>query len=188
MSFAPEQVEAPARDAVLFRSSPARSFATLFAALLIAYLLASPAVAWFARETGDPWWVIALQAIAVAAGAAGLYTVSARAALPTWVRVSEVGLELAAQDSDPILLEWQDVSAVVIRRVGLRTVLEVVPGDMDTVHPVQDAADGAPALTDTPRGQAFTADLSQVWPNPKALRRELEHWMLVKKNQPVRRF
>ena len=188
MSFAPEQVEAPARDAVLFRSSPVRTFVLIFAALMVAYLVVSPFVAHFARGTGEPWWITALQAAAVAVGAAGVYTISARAALPTWVRVSEAGVELAAQDSDPVLLEWKDVTAVVIRRDGLRTVMEVVPGDLDTVHPVQDAHDEGPALTDTPRGPAFTADLSQLWPSPRALRRELEHWMLVKKNQPVRRF
>ncbi|MEU4562131.1 hypothetical protein AB0F72_27420 [Actinoplanes sp. NPDC023936] len=188
MSFAPEEVEAPARDAVLFRSAPVRAFLMVFAALLVAYLVVSPVVARFARDTGEPWWVTAVQAAAVAAGAAGVYTLSARGSLQTWVRVSEAGLELAAQDSDPILLEWRDVAAVVIRRAGLRTVLEVVPADLDTVHPVQDAADGAPPLTDTPRGPAFTADLSQLWPTSRALRRELEHWMRVKKNQPVRRF
>ncbi|BBH64732.1 hypothetical protein ACTI_14170 [Actinoplanes sp. OR16] len=187
MSFAPEQVEAPARDAVLFRSSPARMFLMVFAALMAAYLVASPLVARFARGSGDPWWVTALQAAAVAAGAAGLYTISARASLPTWVRVSAAGIELAAQDSDPILLEWKDVAAVVIKRDGLRTVMHVVPGDLDTVHPVQDAHDEGPALVDTPRGPAFTADLSQLWPSPRALRREMEHWMLLKKNQPVRR-
>lgn len=188
MSFAPEEVQAPARDAVLFRSSPGRTFMMVFAALIVAYLVASPVVAWLARDAGEPWWVTALQAVAVAAGAAGIYTVSARAALPTWVRVSEAGLELAAQDSDPVLLEWRDVAAVVIRRDGLRTVLEVVPGDLDTVHPVQDSADGGPTLADTPRGPAFTADLTQLWPGSRALRRELDHWMHVKNNRPVRRF
>jgi hypothetical protein len=188
MSFAPEEVEAPGREAVLFRSSPARTFGMVFAALMIAYLAASPLVAYFARGTGESWWITALQAVAVAVGAAGLYTISARAALPTWVRVSDAGLELAAQDSDPVLLEWQDVSAVVIRRAGLRVLLEVVPGDLDTAHPVQDAADEGPALTDTPRGPAFTADLTQLWPGSRALRKEIEHWMLAKKNQPVRRF
>ncbi|WP_229075673.1 hypothetical protein [Actinoplanes sp. DH11] len=188
MSFAPEEVQAPARDAVLFRSSPARTFLMLFAALMVAYLVVSPVLAWLLRDAGDPWWVTTLQAVAVGAGAAGIYTVSARAALPTWVRVSEAGVELAAQDSDPVLVEWKDVAAVVIRRAGLRTILEVVPGDLDTVHQVQDTADGGPALTDTARGPAFTADLTQLWPSSRALRRELDHWMLVKKNQPVRRF
>jgi hypothetical protein len=188
MSFAPEQVAAPARDAVLFRSSPARTFGMVFAALIVAYLVASPAVAYFARDTGEPWWATALQAAAVAAGAAGIYTISARAALPTWVRMSDAGLELAAQDSEPVLIEWPDISAVVVRRTGLRIVLEVVPADLDTVHPVQDAENEGPALVDTPRGPAFTADLTQIWPGSRALRKELEHWMLVKKNQPVRRY
>lgn len=173
MSIAPEEVRAPARDAVLFRSSPARTFVMVFAVLMAAYLAVSPVIGWIAGDTGDPWWVIAVQAVLVGAGVAGAYAVSARAALPTWVRVSSGGLELASQDSDPILLDWADVSAVVIHREGLRTVLEVVPADLDSVHPVQEGATGGPALTDTPRGPAFTADLTQIWPSPRALRHEI---------------
>ena len=175
MSFAPEQVQAPARDAVLFRSSPARTFLLLFAALMLAYLAVSPITALIVGGAGDPWWVVALQAAAIGAAFAGVYAVSSRAALPTWVRISDGGLELAAQDSDPVLLEWPDIAAVVIRRQGLRTVLEVVPADMDSVHPVQDQSAGGPALTDTPRGPAFTADLTQIWPSPRVLRREIAH-------------
>ncbi|MBG0561670.1 hypothetical protein [Actinoplanes aureus] len=177
MSIAPEQVEAPARDAVLFRSSPARTFIMVFAALMVAYLAVSPIVGWIAGDSGDPWWVTALQAVVIGATVAGAYALSARAALPTWVRVSAGGLELAAQDSDPILLAWPDVAAVVIRRDGLRTVLEVVPADLDSVHPVQDADHGEPLLVDTARGPAFTADLTQIWPSPRALRRELDRRM-----------
>ena len=70
-----------------------------------------------------------------------------------------------------------DVAAVVIRRDGLRTVLEVVPADLDSVHPVQGADHGDPLLVDTARGPAFTADLTQIWPGPQALRRELDRRM-----------
>ncbi|MEV6345807.1 hypothetical protein [Actinoplanes sp. NPDC051851] len=177
MPIAPEQVEAPARDATLFRSSPGRTFATVFAVLMLTYLVVSPAVSLIARDSGDPWWATTLQAVFVGAGCAGFYALSARAALTTWVRVSSGGLELAAQGSDPILLAWPDVAAVVVRRAGLRTVLEVVPVDMDTVHPVQGAGAGWPAQTETPRGPAFVADLSQIWPSPRALRRELARRM-----------
>jgi hypothetical protein len=121
--------------------------------------------------------VTALQAVLVGAAVAGAYAVSARAALPTWVRVSSGGLELAAQDSDPILLDWADIAAVVIRRDGLRTVLDVVPADLDSVHPVQEGEAGGPALADTPRGPAFTADLTQIWPSPRALRREINRYL-----------
>ena len=174
MSIAPEEVRAPARDAVLFRSSPARTFAMVFAVLTVAYLAVSPVIARVAGDTGDPWWVTVLQAVVVGAGAAGAYAVSARAALTTWVRVSSGGLELAAQDSDPVLLDWADIAAVVIRRDGLRTVLEVVPADLDSVHPVQEGDTGGPALADTARGPAFTADLTQIWPSPRALGREVD--------------
>ncbi|MEV0897638.1 hypothetical protein [Actinoplanes sp. NPDC049802] len=177
MSLAPEEVRAPARDAVLFRSSPARTFVMVFAVLMVAYLAVSPAVDWIAGDTGDPWWVTVLQAVLIGAGVAGAYSVSARAALPTWVRVSSGGLELAAQESDPVLLDWADIAAVVIRRDGLRTVLEVVPADLDSVHPVQEGDTGGPALADTPRGPAFTADLTQIWPGPRALRREIARRM-----------
>ncbi|GAA4930933.1 hypothetical protein [Actinoplanes utahensis] len=174
MSIAPEQVRAPARDAVLFRSSPARTFVTVFAVLMVAYLAVSPLIGWVAGGSGDPWWVIAAQAALVGAGVAGAYALSARAALPTWVRVSSGGLELASQDSDPILLDWSDIVTVLVRRDGLRTVLEVVPGDLDSVHPVQEGDSGGPAMADTPRGPAFIADLTQIWPSPRALMREID--------------
>lgn len=174
MSIAPEEVRAPARDAMLFRSSPARTFVLVFGVLMVAYLAVSPVVGWIAGDSGDPWWVMVLQAVLIGAGVAGAYAVSARAALPTWVRVSSGGLELAAQGSDPILLDWADVAAVTVRREGLRTVLVVVPADLDSVHPVQEGDSGGPALTDTPRGPAFTADLTQIWPSPLALRRAID--------------
>ena len=173
MSIAPEQVEAPARDAVLFRSSPARTFVTVYVVLLLSYLLVSPLVGLVAGGTGDPWWVTALEAAVIGAVAAGGYALSGRGALTTWIRVSSGGLELAAQGSDPILLDWADVAAVEVRRDGLRTVLDVVPVDLDSVHPVQGPHAGWPTMTDTPDGTAFTADLSRLWPSPRALRREL---------------
>lgn len=173
MPIAPEEVRAPAPDAVLFRSSPTRTFVMVFAVLMVAYLVVSPVVGWIAGDTGDPWWVTSLQAVLVGGAVAGVYALSARAALTTWVRVSSGGLELAAQASDPVLLNWSDIAAVAIRRDGLRTVLEVVPADLDSVHPVQEGAAGGPAMTDTPCGPAFTADLTQIWPSPRALRREV---------------
>jgi hypothetical protein len=173
MSIAPEQVEAPARDAVLFRSSPLRTFAALFVILLLSYVAVSPVVALIVGSDGDPWWSTALQAVVIAGLVAGGYAFSTRAALTTWVRVSAGGLELAAQGSDPILLAWEDVAGVVVRRVGLRTVLDVTPVDMDAVHPVQGEGPGWPTLTETENGVSFTADLSEVWPGPRRLRREL---------------
>jgi hypothetical protein len=173
MSVAPEQVQAPAGDAVLFRSSPTRSGAVLFAVLVATYL----AVAALGNLVlGDPvgsWWLTLLQAVLLGAGVAALYLVTAGSTLATWVRVSDGGLEVAAQGSDPVLLAWPDVAGVVIRRSGFRTVLEVTPADLDRVHPVQDESAGWPPLAETPAGPAFTADLTQVWPGPRALRREL---------------
>jgi hypothetical protein len=89
------------------------------------------------------------------------------------VRVSAGGLELAVQGSDPVLLAWDDIATVLVRRAGLRTVLDVTPVDLDTVHPVQDEGSGWPALHDTSEGATFTADRTPVWPGPRALRREL---------------
>jgi hypothetical protein len=177
MSIAPEQVEAPAGDAVLFRSSPARTFAALFAILWLTYLAVSPLTALILGSDGDTWWSTLLQATVIGAVIAGAYAFSARAALTTWVRVSAGGLELAAQGSDPILLAWPDIARVVVRRAGFRTVLEVTPLDLDRVHPVTGEGPGWPALTDTTTGTAFTADLTQVWPGPRALRRELSRRM-----------
>ena len=177
MSIAPEQVEAPAADAVLFRSSPWRTFATVFALLMISFGAVSPFAVLLAGGTGNPWWQTGLQAAAISAVAAGLYAWSTRGALKTWIRLSSGGLEVAAQDSDPILLAWPDIAGVVVRRQGIRAILEVTPVDLDRVHPVQGEGPGGPAMTETAAGPAFTADLTEVWPGPRALRRELAKHM-----------
>jgi hypothetical protein len=173
MSIAPEQVQAPATDAVLFRSSPARTFGVLFVVLLVTYLASVPIVNLILGGSTDSWWSTLAQAVVISALAAGAYAVSSRATLTTWVRVSAGGLELAAQGSDPVLLAWEDIASVAVRRAGLRSVLDVTPVDLDTVHPVQSDGPGGPALRDTPAGATFTADLTQLWPGPRALRREL---------------
>jgi len=173
MSIAPEQVEAPATDVVLFRSSPWRTFVAVFLLLMVSFGAVSPIVALVAGGTGNPWWHTALEAGTIGVLAAGGYAYSTRGALKTWIRCSSGGLELAAQCSDPILLDWDDIATVMVRRSGLRTLLEVTPIDMDRVHPVQGEGPGGPAMTETASGPAFTADLSEVWPGPRALRREL---------------
>ena len=177
MSIAPEQVEAPARDAVLFQSSPLRTFVAVFLLLMLSFTAVSPITALLIGGTGNPWWHTALEAGAIGALAAGGYAWSIRGALTTWVRASSGGLELAAQGSDPILLAWPDIAAVVVRQSGIRTLLEVTPVDLDRVHPVQDEGPGGPAMTETPAGPAFSADLSEIWPGPRALRRELARRM-----------
>ncbi|WP_130509183.1 hypothetical protein [Krasilnikovia cinnamomea] len=174
MATEPEQVEAPARDAVLFRSSPARTFVTLFAALTLTYVVAALVLDAVAGGDRDPWWSTLAQGAVIAVLVAGGYTVCARAALTTWVRISAGGMELAAQGSDPVLLAWDDIAAVSVRRSGLRTVLDVTPVDLDRVHPVAGEGPGGPTLRDGPEGATFTADLTQVWPGPRALRRELD--------------
>lgn len=177
MSIPPDEVEAPADDAVLFRSSPWRTFAVLSGTLLVAYVLVSPLVALLMGAPEDPWWSTLAQGAVVGALVAGGYALSSRSALSTWVRASSGGLELAAQGSDPVLLAWPDIDHVVVRRDGLRTLLDVTPVDLDRVHPVSDSDEGWPAIRDDdadPLGRpAFTADLTQVWPGPRALRREL---------------
>ena len=181
--IAPEQVQAPARDAVLFRSSPVRSFLVIFVLLMLSFALVSPFVALLGDGDGDgdgagrPWWHTGLQAAAIAALAAGAYAYSTRGSLTTWVRISSGGLELAAQDSDPILLAWTDIQHVTVRREAFKNVLEVTPVDFDRVHPVQGEEVGPPALAETPDGQSFTADLSEVWPGPRRLRRELAKYL-----------
>lgn len=176
MSTPPEEVAAPAGDAVLFRSSPLRTFAAVLVIVAAAYLLVTPLVNRLVGGDGD------LLATAVQAGIAGVlvgggFALSARSSLPTWVRVSAAGLELAAQGSDPVLLAWPDIRGVVVRRTLTRTVLEVTPVDLDRVHPVDGEGPGWPTMTDTDAGAAFTADLTQVWPGPRALRRELARRM-----------
>jgi hypothetical protein len=173
MSITPEEVAAPADDAVVFRSAPVRTFAAMLAVVVVAYLAVSPLVTVLLDGAGDPWWVTLLQAVVIGVLFAGTVTLSARSSLTTWVRVSRAGLELAAQGSDPVLLAWPDIRHVVVRRAGLRTVLEVTPVDLDRVHPVDAEGPGWPAMTETADGTAFTADLTQIWPGPRALRREL---------------
>jgi hypothetical protein len=181
MSIPPEEVEAPAGDAVLFRSSRWRTFALTAAVLLAAYAAVSPLVALVLGAPDDPWWWTLGQGAVLAAAGAGAYALSARSALSTWVRASAGGLELAAQGSDPVLLAWPDIDHLVVRRDGLRTVLDVTPVDLDRVHPVSAPDEGWPAIRDDdadPLGRpAFTADLTQVWPGPRALRRELARRM-----------
>ena len=181
MSIPPEEVEAPADDAILFRSSPWRTFSLMFAVLLIVYGAVSPLVTLILGAEGDPWWSTLLQGAVIGAAMSGLYVISARSALSTWVRASSGGLEPAAQGSDPVLLAWPDIDHVVVRRDGLRTVLDVTPVDLDRVHPVSEEDEGWPTIRDDeedPQGRpAFTADLTQVWPGPRALRRELARRM-----------
>jgi hypothetical protein len=175
MSTPPEQVQAPAGHAVLFRSSPLRTGTVLFAVLAVTYLAVAALGDLVLGDPEEPWWSTLLQATIVSATVAAVYLVTARSTLATWIRVSDGGLEMAAQGSDPVLLAWSDVAEAAVRRSGLRTVLEVVPVDLDRVHPVQDEGEGWPPLAETPAGPAFTADLTQVWPGPRALRRELSH-------------
>jgi hypothetical protein len=103
MSIPPDEVAAPADDAVLFRSSPWRTFALLSGTLLVAYVIVSPLVALFLGAPDDPWWSTLGQGAVVAVVVAGGYAVTSRSALSTWVRASSGGLELAAQGSDPVL-------------------------------------------------------------------------------------
>jgi hypothetical protein len=181
MSIPPDEVEPPAGDAVLFRASPWRTFATLAGTLLLAYVLVSPLVILILDAPPEPWWSVLAQGAVVAVVVAGAYALTSRSALNTWVRASSGGLELAAQGSDPVLLAWPDIDHVVVRRDGLRTVLDVTPVDLDRVHPVSEEDEGWPAIRDDetdPLGRpAFTADLTQVWPGPRALRRELARRM-----------
>ena len=170
MSVAPEDVTAPADDTILFRSSPARTFAAMLVVIMVAYLAVSPLVRMVLADADDPWWLTLLQGGVIGVLVAGALAFSARSSLSTWVRVSSAGLELAAQGSDPVWLAWADIQHVVVRRVGARTVLEVTPVDLDSVHAVEGEQAGGPAMD----GTAFTADLSQLWPGPRKLRRELE--------------
>jgi hypothetical protein len=174
MSIPPEEVEAPAADAVLFRASPWRTFGVLFGVLLVAYVAVSPVVALLLGAPGDEWWSTLVQGTVIGLVTAGAYALTARSARRTWIRASAGGLELAAEGSDPVLLAWQDIDHVTVRRDGFRTVLDVTPVDLDRVHPISEEDEGWPVLHDEPDGSpAFTADLSQVWPGPRAIRREL---------------
>jgi hypothetical protein len=173
MSMAPEQVEAPAGHAVLFRSSPLRTFAAMAVIMGCTYMVATPLADLALGADDHSWWSTSLQALVLGVLVAAALSLTARASLKTWIRVSDGGIEMAAQGSDPIWLAWPDIASAVVRRNRMRTILEVTPVGLDTVHPVQDAGPGWPSMIDTAGGTAFTADLTQVWPGPRALRREL---------------
>lgn len=173
MSITPDEVAAPAGHCTLFRSSPVRTFAAVFVILAVAYAAAGPLVDLIVGGDRDPWWSTVPQGVVLGALVAAGCAYTARSSISTWVRVSDGGVELAAQGSDPVFLTWPDIAEVAVRRTGLRTVLELTPVDLDRVHPVQEGGAGWPALTETGRGTAFTADLTQVWPGPRALRRAL---------------
>jgi hypothetical protein len=177
MSIAPEEVVAPADDAVVFRSSPTRTFLAMATVIVVAYLAVSPLVEVLIDSSDDPWWLTGLQAVVIGVLVAGAFAFSARSSLRTWVRVSTAGLELAAQGSDPVWLAWPDIEHIVVRRDGARTLLEVTPVNLDRVHPVDGAGPGGPVMAETSSGTAFTADLTQLWPGPRALRRELAQRM-----------
>src|SRR5919112_1335323 len=113
MSVEPEEIEAPARDAVVFRSSPLRTFAVMFAVIVVAHLAVAPLVPLIVGGDG-PWWSAPAQAAVIGSLVAGAVALSARSSITTWVRVSAAGLELAAQGSDPVLLDWQDITHVVV--------------------------------------------------------------------------
>jgi len=150
----------------------------MFVVLFVTYLAVSPLVSYLLGAPQDSWWTTGAQAAVIGAVVAGAYALSSRSALHTWVRASSGGLELAAQGSDPVLLAWPDIDHVVVRRRGLRTVLDVTPVDLDRVHPISEGGDGWPTLRDEEDGSpSFTADLTQVWPPPRALRRELARRM-----------
>ncbi|MFG1602978.1 hypothetical protein [Actinoplanes sp. NPDC049265] len=173
MSVEPDEVAAPADDAVLFRSSPVRTFGVMAILFTLAYLVVSPLVSWLLGDDDDPWWQTLVQAVVIAVVVAAGFAFSSRSSLATWVRVSSAGVELAAQGSDPVWLAWADIEHVVVRRSGTRTILEITPVDLDRVHPVEGTDVGGPAMD----GRAFTADLTQLWPSPRKLRRELERRM-----------
>ncbi|MFI5493592.1 hypothetical protein [Actinoplanes sp. NPDC051859] len=74
-------------------------------------------------------------------------------------------------------MTWPDIDRAVVHRVGLPTVLDVTPADLDRVHPIADGSDGWPAPHDEADGTlAFTAVLTCMGP-ARALRRQLS-WHL----------
>lgn len=173
MSVPPEQVEVPAGDAVLFRSSPVRTFTAVSVVVALVYLAVTPLVDVLLGNPAEVWWRTAIQGAVTGLVVAGALTLAARSSLSTWVRVSGAGLELAAQGSDPVLLAWADIAHVVVRRAGVRTILEVTPVALDRVHPVDAEGPGWPTMGETAHGTAFVADVTQIWPGPRTLRREL---------------
>ena len=78
--------------------------------IVVAYLAVSPLAGMLFGGAGDP--VVGDRAAGRRRSAtliAGAVALSARSSLTTWVRVSAAGLELAAQESDPVLLAWADI-------------------------------------------------------------------------------
>ena len=169
----PDDVAAPAADAVLFHSAPGWVFLTT---LLVAVpIMAAGGVLIELLDGAGLGWRDWAAAAADALPLALLIAALAAAQVwqrRTWVRISSGGVELAARGGDPVLLDWAEIVSARVRRRWLWTVLDVVPVDPYNVRSVEPQRD-PPRMRDTGYGAAFTVEVGGLRPGPAALRAAL---------------
>lgn len=173
----PDDVTAPAPDAVLFRTSVPWTFGFTYLLILpfglLSWLLVDLMLDVDEAGTGMSWVLATLLRVAVFSVFAAAVIAWQSRRRPTWVRSSAAGVEIATRGSDPVFVGWADVISADVRRRGLvATVLEVAPADIGRPATADPDAD-LPLLRDTPNGPAYVAELSSVRPGPAALRAEL---------------
>lgn len=117
MTTSPEDVAAPADDTLVFRTSRARIFAFTIIGFLVVWPAGNLMASWWlGDDTADPWWSVLLQAALTGTAVAALSPFIAPGRPQTWIRTSSGGLELSSAGGDPILLAWDDISHIQVRR------------------------------------------------------------------------
>ena len=169
MSIAPEEVEAPAADAVLFRSSPVRDVRRRLPGAR--WSPTWPSRRWWRccwAAPDDPWWLTLLQAAVIGALVAGaLRLISPASSLTTWVRVSRAAWSWPPRAATRCCWPGRTSPHVAVRRAGAAHRAGRHPGRPGPgASGARTRARAGPTMTETAAGTAFTADLTQVWPGP----------------------
>ncbi|MEU7903481.1 hypothetical protein [Actinoplanes sp. NPDC049118] len=167
-SLGPWDVAAPTPNAVLFRHSVLRALfivvGTIVAAWVLVRLLLSALTGY------DMGWddLGSLQAPLIGAmiGCGG--AAWQQRGRPTWIRVSELGIELA-QRGDPVFIAWPQIMAVQVRRRWIFAVLEVTPADLYAVRSALPSRD-LPAIRYRRGVAMFRIEIGMIQPGRSALR------------------
>jgi hypothetical protein len=164
-------VVAPTSDSVLFRSSVLRALFILVPTMIVVWVLTTllPS-ALFGR--GAAW--DALRSFpAPLVGAVVGFCVAAwlQRDRPTWIRVSDLGIELA-QRGDPVFIAWSQIAVARVRRRWIFAVLEVRPADLCAVKCVLPSP-YLPRIRYKRGIASFRIDVGAVRPGLRALRAAL---------------
>lgn len=167
-SLGPEDVAAPAPDAVLFRDSVPRALFILVPTVvagwtLMALLLSAPS------GHGVGWDHLGSLPLPVAAALAGFGGAAWRLrGRPTWIRVSALGIELA-QRGDPVFVAWPQIASARVRGRWIFAALEVIPVDLYAVGCALPSRD-LPRIRYTRGVAVFRVEAGTMRPGLSALR------------------